>query len=270
MASEPAIETSGLSKRYGGTTAVESLDLSIPSGAVYGFLGPNGAGKTTTMEMLTTLTRPTAGTARVAGESIDRRERVVPAIGYLPEEPPLFEELTGREQLSYIAGLRDLPEPAATKRIDDLLARFDLAEDIGKRIGAYSRGMKQKTGIVQALLHEPRVLFLDEPTSGLDPRAARVVRETIADLAAAEATIFLSTHILPVVDELADTVGVLADGELVAEGTPEALKRRAESDGERTLEDVFLDVTGEDAYAGAPDTTNPENEGPDATRERSA
>jgi ABC-2 type transport system ATP-binding protein len=239
-----AIETRNLAKRYGDTTAVERLNLAIPEGSVYGFLGPNGAGKTTTMRMLTTLTKPSDGTGTVGGADITDRDAVVSNIGYLPEEPPLHAELTAREQLRYVAGLRDLPEVRAEERIDDLLERFALADDADRRISAYSKGMKQKTGIIQAMLHDPDVLFLDEPTSGLDPRAARTVRDTIADLAAGDATVFLSTHILPVVDELADTVGVLYDGSLVTEGSPEALKQRAETGDERTLEDVFLEVTG--------------------------
>ena len=245
MTGSPAIVTDGLTKRYGETTAVANLALRVPTGVVYGFLGPNGAGKTTTMRMLTTLIEPTSGSATVAGHSIENRSAVVEEIGYLPEEPPLHDELTGREQMEYIAGLRDIPDEAAATRIDDLFDRFDLADDADKRIGAYSKGMKQKAGIVQALLHEPDVVFLDEPTSGLDPRAARTVRDTIADLAEDEATVFLSTHILSVVDELADTVGVLFRGDLVAEGGPEALKRRAETGEHRSLEDVFLEVTTE-------------------------
>ena len=241
--SDAVIEIDGLTKRYGETTAVSTLTTSVEAGTVYGFLGPNGAGKTTAMRMLTTLIRPTAGTARVAGHSIENREAVTPHIGYLPEEPPIYEELTGREQLEYAAGLRDLPEKEASERIETLLERFDLLEDADKRIEAYSKGMRQKVGVIQAVLHEPAVAFLDEPTSGLDPRAARTMRETIADLADREMTIFLSTHILPVVDELADTIGVLNDGRLVAEESPGELKRRAETGDERTLEDVFLEVT---------------------------
>jgi len=246
MPSPLAIEANDLTKRYGDELAVDALDLSIPAGTVYGFLGPNGAGKTTTMRMLTTLTKPTAGTASIAGNSIENRDAVVPHIGYLPEEPPLFDELTGREQLEYIAGLRDLPADEAADRIDSLLDRFGLAADADKRIGAYSKGMKQKAGIVQALLHEPDVVFLDEPTSGLDPRAARTVRDTIADLADEETTVFLSSHILSVVDELADTVGVLFRGDLVAEGDPDTLKERAETGEQQSLEDVFFEVTTED------------------------
>jgi len=242
---EPAIEARALRKEYGAEVALAGLDLSIDSGTVYGFLGPNGAGKSTTMRMLTTLTTPTSGEAFVAGHSIEDREAVTPHIGFLPEEPPLYDELTGREQLEYFAGLRDIPSDEADARIERLLERFDLAEDADKRIDAYSKGMRQKTGVIQAVLHEPAVVFLDEPTSGLDPRAARTMRDTIAELADRDMTVFLSTHILPVVDELADEVGVLHKGDLVAEGSPEALKRRAEAGAESSLEDVFLDVTTE-------------------------
>jgi len=239
----PAIEMDGLTKRYGETVAVSGLTTTVPAGSVYGFLGPNGAGKTTTMRMLTTLTRPTSGTATVAGHPIQKREAVTPHVGYLPEDPPVYDELTGREQLRYVAGLRDLPEEEADARIESLLERFDLHDDANKRIGEYSKGMRQKVGVIQAVLHEPAVAFLDEPTSGLDPRAARTMRETIAELADRDMTIFLSTHILPVVDELADRIGVLHRGELVAEGDPETLKSRVEAGHSATLEDAFLAVT---------------------------
>jgi len=240
----PAIVTEGLTKRYGGVSAIEDLDLTVPRGSVFGFLGPNGAGKTSTIRILTTLTNPTRGTARVAGESVADRAAVVEHIGFLPEEPPLYDELTGREQLEYVAGLRGHEDWG---RVESLLDRFDLDKDADRRVETYSKGMKQKLGLVQALLHDPDVLFLDEPTSGLDPRAARTVRDTISEVAAAETTVFLSTHILPVVEELADTVGVLYDGDLVAEGSPAELTEGVETGS--TLEDVFLDVTSEQPEA---------------------
>ncbi len=239
----PAIATNGLRKEYDGAVAVRDLDLSIPRGDVYGFLGPNGAGKTTTLRMLTTLTRPTSGTARVAGEPVRDRAAVVDHLGFLPEQPPVYPELTGREQLEYVAGLRDVDD---WDHVEGLLERFDLAGDADRHVGTYSKGMKQKLGLVQALLHRPDVVFLDEPTGGLDPRAARTVRDVVAEVAREETTVFLSTHVLPVVEELADTVGVLSDGRLVAEGSPAELTRRAES-GHASLEDVFLDVTSTDA-----------------------
>jgi ABC-2 type transport system ATP-binding protein len=243
----PAIETSNLTKRYGTTTAVDALNLTVTKGTVYGFLGPNGAGKTTTMCLLTGLTRPTSGSAAVAGADVSDRDRHRPHIGYLPEEPPLYEQATAYEQLKYVAGLRDLPADRARERIDTLLDALDLPEaDARTRIADYSKGMRQKVAYVQAVLHEPDVVFLDEPTSGLDPRAARTIREMIRELANEGTTVFLSTHILPVVEEVADTVGILYDGQLVAGGSPDELKQRAETGETRTLEDAFLEVTSAD------------------------
>ncbi|WP_181684958.1 ABC transporter ATP-binding protein [Halorhabdus salina] len=238
MSDAPAIETDSLRKEYGTEVAVRDLDLTVPGGEVFGFLGPNGAGKTSTIRILTTLQEPTAGTATIAGESIQRRERVTPHIGYLPEEPPVYPELTGRENLTYIAGLRDID---AGERIETLLDRFGLADDANRAVAGYSKGMKQKLGLIGALVHEPAVLFLDEPTAGLDPRAARTVKDTIAEAADGGMTVFLSTHILPVVEELGDRVGVLQDGRLVAEGPPDELGDRIGEDAD--LEDVFLNVT---------------------------
>jgi ABC-2 type transport system ATP-binding protein len=243
----PAIETSALTKQYGTTTAVDQLDLSVSEGTVYGFLGPNGAGKTTTMRMLTGLANPTSGTATVAGVSVTDRDALRPHIGYLPEEPPLYEQATGYEQLEYVSGLRDLPERETQDRIDDLLARLDLSSaDAATRIADYSKGMRQKVAYVQAILHDPVVAFLDEPTSGLDPRAARTIRDLIGELAAGGTTVFLSTHVLPVVEAVADTVGILYDGRLVAEDSPARLTRRAETGDTRSLEEAFLEITNAD------------------------
>ena len=242
---DPAIVSDGLTKRYDGETAVSDLSLSIPAGDVYGFLGPNGAGKTTTMRMLTGLTRPTAGSATVAGAAVDDRPALTERIGYLPADPPVFDELTGREHLRYVARLHELPPEEAADRIGDMLGRFDLADDADRRIGTYSTGMQKKVGAIAALLHDPEVVFLDEPTSGLDPRAARTMRDTVSAVAERDVTVFLSSHVLSVVDELADTVGVIDDGELVAEGPTAELKRRARDDGEADLETAFLDITEE-------------------------
>ncbi len=243
----PSIETTALTKRYGSTTAVDQLDFSVPDGTVYGFLGPNGAGKTTTMRILTGLTTPTSGSATVAGVPVTNRDSLRPHIGYLPEEPPLYEQATAYEQLEYVAGLRDLPSRETQNRIDELLDRLDLSpDDAATRIAEYSKGMRQKVAYVQAVLHDPDVAFLDEPTSGLDPRAARTIRELIGELSDEGTTVFLSTHILPVVEEVADTVGILYDGKLVAEDTPDQLTQRAETGETRTLEDAFLELTSTD------------------------
>jgi len=252
-----AVQTTALTKRYGETLAVDELDLSIPEGTVYGFLGPNGAGKTTTMRMLTGLARPTSGAGAVAGVDITDRDGLRPRIGYLPEEPPLYEQATGFEQLEYVAGLRDVADDATRDRIDRLLDDLDLAEDAATRIADYSKGMRQKVAYVQAVLHDPDAVFLDEPTSGLDPRAARTIREKIRGLADAGTTVFLSTHILPVVEAVADEVGILYDGRLVAEDAPDALARRAETGAAGTLEDAFLELTATDPAADADASAEP-------------
>lgn len=248
-----AIEATDLQKRYGSETALDGISLSIPTGTVYGFLGPNGAGKSTTMRLLTGLSNPTAGRVRVCGTPVEDRRAVVPHVGYLPETPPVYDEFSAREQLEYSADLRDIPREEATVRIDRYLDEFDLSADADKRIRTYSKGMRQKTAFIQSVLHDPDVVFLDEPTSGLDPRAARRIRESIDDLADDGTTVFLSTHILPVVEAVADEVGVLFEGRLVAEGTPEELKTRAETGAGGSLEDAFLAVTSE--VAETPATT---------------
>ncbi len=240
------IETSALTKRYGETAAVNELDLSVERGTVYGFLGPNGAGKTTAMRMLTGLTRPSQGSATVDGVDVRDRDELGGHIGYAPDEPPLYEKLTAREQLVAVADVRGLAPEVKRERIPTLLDRFELdaADD---RIETYSKGMKQKTSVVQAVLHRPAVVFLDEPTSGLDPNAARTMKELLAELRDGGTTVFLSTHILPVVEELADTVGLLSGGRLLAEDDPEALQRQLAGD---SLEDAFVELTTDHA---APD-----------------
>jgi ABC-2 type transport system ATP-binding protein len=240
---ETAIVTDGLRKEYGDTTAVEGLSIEVERGSIYGLLGPNGAGKTTTIRMLTGLLPPTGGSGHVAGASVTDRETLIQHIGYLPESPPIHEEFTAREQLEYHGGLRGMAPDQIESRIETLLDRFDLADDADDRIVTYSKGMRQKTGIIQAIMHQPDVVFFDEPTSGLDPRAARTVRETITDFADSGTTFVLSTHILPVVEELATDVGILYDGRLVTEGPPNDLKDRVETNDRNTLEDVFLEVT---------------------------
>ena len=234
-----AIVTERLTKRYGSVAAVEGLDLTVEGGTIYGFLGPNGAGKTTTMRLLTGLTRPSDGTATVAGVDVRERDRLGEHIGYVPDTPPLYEKLTAREQLSAVADVRGLEGDSARDRIDALVDRFGL-ENADDRIETYSKGMKQKTSVVQAIVHDPAVVFMDEPTSGLDPNAARTLKAVLTELRDDGTAVFLSTHVLPVVDELADTVGLLYDGELLAEDDPDRLK--SDLDGE-TLEDAFVELT---------------------------
>ncbi|QSG08979.1 ABC transporter ATP-binding protein [Halapricum desulfuricans] len=247
--SSPAISTRSLTKQYGSTTAVDGLSFEVPSGVVYGFLGPNGAGKTTTMRMLTGLVEPTDGDGFVAGTHCSERRHLVDRIGLLPEKPPLYDELTGREQLQFAADLRNIPWERIFDRALGLADRLDLDDDLDRRIDGYSKGMRQKTAFVQAVQHDPAVVFLDEPTSGLDPRAARTLRELIVELADDGTTVFLSTHILPVVEEIADQVGVLYDGRLVSEGSPAELTDGVGNDGDADLEEAFLKVTDDPATA---------------------
>ncbi|MFC6825116.1 ABC transporter ATP-binding protein [Halopelagius fulvigenes] len=242
---DAAIEATDLRKTYSSAVALDGVSLSIPSGTVYGFLGPNGAGKTTTMRLLTGLSRPSSGTVRVCGvPSTDRRE-LAPLVGYLPETPPLYEEFSAREQLEYVADLRDVPREDARRRIEESLDQFDLTADADRRIGTYSKGMRQKTAFAQSVLHDPDVLFLDEPTAGLDPKAVRRIREFVVEFADSGATVFLSTHILSIVEAVADEVGVLFDGRVVAEGSPEMVTSRAEAGENASLEDAFLEITGD-------------------------
>lgn len=242
---DTAILATNLRKTYASEVALDSLSLSIPQGTVYGFLGPNGAGKTTTMRLLTGLSQPTSGTVSICGVSVDDRRNIASLVGYLPETPPLYEEFSAREQLEYVADLRDIPRSTASDRIDEYLNQFELVDDADRHISGYSKGMKQKTAFIQSVIHDPNVLFLDEPTSGLDPRAARRIRDSITEFADSGTTVFLSTHILPVVEAVADEIGVLFDGHLVAEGTPAELQSRAETGESGTLEDAFLAVTSE-------------------------
>ncbi|MDB2272703.1 ABC transporter ATP-binding protein, partial [Halorubrum ezzemoulense] len=201
---ESAILATDLRKSYGSEVALDSLTLDIPHGTVYGFLGPNGAGKTTTMRLLTGLSDPDSGSVRVCGVDPSDRRAITGRVGYLPETPPLYDEFSAREQLEYVADLRDISRSVARERIGEYLDQFGLAGDADRRIDGYSKGMKQKTAFIQSVLHEPDVLYLDELTSGLDPRAARTIRESITAFADAGTTVFLSTHILPVVEAVAD------------------------------------------------------------------
>ncbi|WP_248516729.1 ABC transporter ATP-binding protein [Salinarchaeum laminariae] len=239
MPPSTAIYADSLVKQYGSTTAVRGVDLDVPAGCVYGFLGPNGAGKTTTMRMLTGLVTPSTGSAHVAGVDCTDRERLVEEIGLLPETPPLYEKLTGREQLQFAADLRGLDWETVADRSLSLCADLALRDDLDQRIEEYSKGMRQKAALVQALQHDPAVLFADEPTSNLDPRVSAMVRELLVDHAE-DGTVFLSTHVLSLVEEVADTVGVLHEGRIVAEGPPEQLSTDVGGD----LEDAFLSITG--------------------------
>jgi gliding motility-associated transport system ATP-binding protein len=220
------IEVSALSKRYGSRDAVVDLSFSIPSGEIVGFLGPNGAGKTTTLRMLTGYLPPTAGTARVAGHDIlTDSMQVRRHIGYLPESVPLYRDLTVTAYLDLVATLKGMPRAGRREHIAGIVESCGLTEVYTRRIGALSRGYRQRTGLAQALVNDPDVLFLDEPTVGLDPRQIVEIRELIRSLAGRR-TIMLSTHILPEVGHLCQRVLIIHRGRLVSDGPPEQLQRQ--------------------------------------------
>jgi ABC-2 type transport system ATP-binding protein len=221
----PAIVAEGLERSFEDVRAVAGVDLDVAEGEIYGFLGPNGAGKTTTVRMLTTLLLPTAGRASVAGHDVvDQAPEVRRAIGVALQEAALDPLMTGRELIRLQATLHGLPTAEGKRRAADLLERVDLAAAADRRVGTYSGGMKRRLDLAAALVHEPRVLFLDEPTTGLDPVSRKAIWEEVASLNREGTTVFLTTQYLEEADRLADRVGIIDNGLIVAEGTPSALK----------------------------------------------
>ena len=235
---EAMIEANGLTKYYGAFIAAQDISFRVPRGEVVAFLGPNGAGKSTTMKMLTGYLAPSAGTARIAGKDMST-DRLAGAakLGYLPENGPLYPDMTPRSLLEFFADARGLSKARRAERVDAVVRQCELGSVIGKAIGKLSKGYRQRVGMAQVLLHEPDVLILDEPTSGLDPNQIREVRETIRRLGESK-TILLSTHILQEVEALADRVILIAEGRLRFDGTPAELRR----DG-RTLDEHFYEMT---------------------------
>jgi ABC-2 type transport system ATP-binding protein len=219
------IETRELHKRFGKFEAVKSLSLQVPAGSIYGFVGPNGAGKTTTMRMLTTLTRPTSGQAKVAGYSVtDEPRQVRRAIGYMPDEFGVYDDMRAWEYLDFFAACYDIPEANRKKLIDDLLELVDLAHRRDDMVDKLSRGMKQRLSLARTLAHDPQILILDEPASGLDPRARVEIRELLVELAKMGKTIFFSSHILADVAEICTHIGIIEAGQIVAQGSMEEMR----------------------------------------------
>jgi len=220
------IEAEGLVREFkNGPRAVDGIDLRVAPGEIYGFLGPNGAGKSTTVLMLTTLLPPSAGTARVAGFDIaNEGGRVRGAIGAALQEAALDPLLSGREHMRLQTALHGLPKAERTERSDELLGRVGLAEAADRKVGEYSGGMKRRLDLALALAHRPRILFLDEPTTGLDIQSRTALWDEVAGLAQEGVTVFLTTQYLEEADALADRVGIIDHGRIVAEGTPAALK----------------------------------------------
>jgi ABC-2 type transport system ATP-binding protein len=244
------IEITNLSKKFGGFFAVKDLSLRIPPGEIFGFLGPNGAGKTTTIRMMVGLTRPTSGRVLLDGKDISQDPEGAKAIlGYIPDRPYLYEKLTGEEFLEFIAGLHRLDMKDGWKeRSHRFLDFFNLASWGRELIESYSHGMRQRLMIIAALLHRPKVLIVDEPIVGLDPRGTRLVKSLFHSLAKEGITIFLSTHLLGIAEELCQRIGIIQEGQMIALGTLEELRGQARSTDER-LEPLFLKLTEEEGEA---------------------
>jgi ABC-2 type transport system ATP-binding protein len=237
------IQLQKVTKKFGTFTAVDNLTLNVPKGEFFGFLGPNGAGKTTTIKMIVGLFAPTSGSILVNGYDIVKQPmEAKQSIGYVPDIPFLYEKLSGREFLYFIGGLFKIPKSALHDRVAELIGHFEIGNWIDKRTEDYSQGMKQRITIAAALLHHPKVIIIDEPMIGLDPRSAKIVRDTLRTQSQNGISILMSTHSLPVAEELCDRIGIINNGTLVFCDTREQLQLdKAQHDGK--FESVFLEVT---------------------------
>ncbi|MBP89075.1 MAG: ABC transporter [Planctomycetaceae bacterium] len=242
------IDIEQVTRCYGSKTAVSELDLHIPRGELFAFLGPNGAGKTTTIKMMVGLLQPTSGLVRVAGYDVGKETREANLrTGYVPDEPYLYDKLTGREFLHFIAELYGLPRAIADASVARQINDFGLEIFVDHLAESYSHGMKQRLVFASALLHDPEVLVVDEPMVGLDPRSMRLVKDLFRSRVEAGATIFMSTHTLAVAEEIADRIGVITNGQLLFLGTVEELRQQLASND--TLEQLFLALTEEEPEA---------------------
>jgi len=236
-----AIETVGLTRRFGSLCAVDAIHLQVEQGTFYGFLGPNGAGKSTTIKMLTGLLAPTSGAMFLLGEDLsdlEKSRQVKRRMGVVPENLSLFENLTGREYLTFIGRMFLLPAATVRERTAELLAMMGLEGEEKKLALEYSHGMRKKLALAAALLPNPELLFLDEPFEGVDAVASRVLRDTLKRSVERGATVFLTSHVLEIVEKLCTHVGIIAQGRLVHQGAMEALRYNG------SLEERFLEVVG--------------------------
>ena len=245
---ELALETRSLRKVFGDLVAVDGIDLAVPRGSFYGFLGPNGAGKSTTIKCLTGLLEPTSGATRILGiDPVSDPIAVKRQVGVVPEDLALFERLTGAETLSFVGRVHGLAPDALKARSKDLLELMSLAQAAGDLTADYSHGMKKKLALAAALLPAPRLLFLDEPFEGVDALASRQIKELLARFVQGGGTVFLTSHILEIVERLCDHLGVIHKGRLVAQGPIAEL--RAGTRVGKTLEAIFLELVGAEATA---------------------
>jgi len=244
------LELRGVTKRYGGFTAVSELDLSVPRGRIFGFLGPNGAGKTTTIRMVSGVLLPTSGRIFIGGDDMAREpEKAKSRIGYIPDRPYLYEKLTGGEFLRFVAGLWGKDGAASEERAGRLMELFSLSQWQNELVESYSHGMRQKLLISSALIHQPELIVVDEPMVGLDPRAARILKDLFRTYVDNGGTVFLSSHSLEVVEVLCDLLAIIHEGRVIARGTMEELRSQVQA-GEADLEEIFLKVTGGEEGVG--------------------
>jgi len=243
----PAIEVHDLRKTYDGKPAVDGLSLTVPRGSFFGFLGPNGAGKSTTIRMLTGLIPATAGTIELLGLPMPAEELAIKRrIGLVPDESLLFDRLTGLEFLEFVGRMYSLARPLARRRAEELLDLFELADERRKLIAEYSKGMRKRIAMAASLIHRPELFLMDEPFEGVDAVGARLMKDILVDQVRHGATVFLTSHVLEVVERLCDHVAIINAGRIVAEGSMDDLRA-----GTHTLEEVFVRTVGRDrAYEG--------------------
>ena len=239
------IEFDNVTRRFGSKVAVDRLRLAVEPGELFALLGPNGAGKTTTVKMLVGLLRPDSGTVRVCGHDLAREIRpAAHLLGYVPDEPFLYDKLTGREFLEFAAEMRGLEPTVMRRRIARESENFGLSEFLDELTETYSHGMRQRLIFASALLHDPAVLVLDEPMVGLDPRTGRIVKDLLSLWAAGGRTVFISTHSLGVAEEIAARIGIVSEGRLHFLGTVAELQSELSSQ-QTSLESLFLEMTGD-------------------------
>ncbi len=237
-----AVQLDSVLKRYGDKVAVNRLSLSVAEGELFAFLGPNGAGKTTTVKMIAGLLTPQEGTVTVCGHRMGADGLAAKAqLAYVPDQPFLYEKLTGREFLYFVAELYRMDRQERDRILATLVKRLDMDAFLDQLTGSYSHGMKQRVVLSAALLHKPRVLVIDEPMVGLDPRTVRTVKGLFRDVTRSGGTVFMSTHALEVAEAVADRIGIIHHGELIAVGTLDELRARAGR--QHSLEAIFLELT---------------------------